>query len=130
LPLLIAYAGINNEVAELDLSILGWYHSHPSRGLFLHDVDIVNQLSYQQCNPDMLALVVDQMLVSEAPSKIAVFSLKSSPSDYCIIDANGKYRFQMPEYYKLEWVLEEGLDAVKVEGRTIEDLRRRELKKS
>jgi proteasome lid subunit RPN8/RPN11 len=44
---------------KIPLYIVGWYHSHPSLGLFLSPIDIRTQLTYQTLYPKAVALVID-----------------------------------------------------------------------
>lgn len=44
---------------KIPLYIIGWYHSHPSLGLFLSPIDIKTQLTYQALYPNAIALVID-----------------------------------------------------------------------
>lgn len=44
---------------KIPLYIVGWYHSHPSLGLFLSPIDIRTQLTYQALYPHAVALVID-----------------------------------------------------------------------
>ncbi len=44
---------------KIPLYIVGWYHSHPSLGVFLSPIDIRTQLSYQKLYPKAVALVID-----------------------------------------------------------------------
>ncbi|MHA1150576.1 MAG: Mov34/MPN/PAD-1 family protein [Promethearchaeota archaeon] len=39
--------------------MVGWWHSHPGLDLFFSDIDIYNQLAFQQNNPDFCGLVFD-----------------------------------------------------------------------
>jgi len=43
-------------------TIVGWYHSHIGRGIFLSNVDIDTQLKLQQFSPYVVALVIDPMI--------------------------------------------------------------------
>lgn len=40
-------------------NVIGWYHSHPGRGVFLSDVDVSTQLKLQQFSPHVVSMVVD-----------------------------------------------------------------------
>ncbi|MCS7145940.1 MAG: hypothetical protein RMJ28_02680 [Nitrososphaerota archaeon] len=44
---------------KIPLYIVGWYHSHPSLGLFLSPIDIRTQITYQALYPNAVALVID-----------------------------------------------------------------------
>ncbi|MHA1870287.1 MAG: hypothetical protein ACTSXF_05005 [Promethearchaeota archaeon] len=39
--------------------IVGWFHSHPGLSLFYSYVDVMNQTSFQQGNPDFIGIVFD-----------------------------------------------------------------------
>jgi proteasome lid subunit RPN8/RPN11 len=45
--------------------MVGWFHSHPGLSLFFSDIDITNQLWFQQNNPDFCGLVFDHTLLGK-----------------------------------------------------------------
>ncbi len=45
--------------------IVGWFHSHPGLNLFFSYIDIINQLGFQQNNPDFCGLVFDHTLLGK-----------------------------------------------------------------
>ncbi|MFX1322295.1 MAG: hypothetical protein ACFFAQ_11705, partial [Promethearchaeota archaeon] len=45
--------------------VVGWFHSHPGLSLFFSDIDITNQLWFQQNNPDFCGLVFDYTLLGK-----------------------------------------------------------------
>jgi proteasome lid subunit RPN8/RPN11 len=45
--------------------MVGWFHSHPGLSLFFSDIDIANQLWFQQNNPDFCGLVFDHTLLGK-----------------------------------------------------------------
>ena len=45
--------------------IVGWFHSHPGLNLFFSYIDILNQLGFQQNNPDFCGLVFDHTLLGK-----------------------------------------------------------------
>ena len=45
--------------------MVGWYHSHPGLNLFFSYIDLINQLSFQQNNPDFCGLVFDHTLLGK-----------------------------------------------------------------
>ncbi|MEM0445588.1 MAG: Mov34/MPN/PAD-1 family protein [Nitrososphaerota archaeon] len=51
---------------KIPLFIVGWYHSHPSLGLFLSPIDIKTQLTYQSLYPNAIALVIDPSRYEES----------------------------------------------------------------
>ena len=96
---------------------MGWYHSHPGKGLFLHEVDIINQLGYQRFNPDAIALVVDPMQLGSNSSRIEVFSLDNVDLD------------TLTGYHTVKWAIDQKLDAIKIDGPILRELKKKELAK-
>ncbi|MHA1758463.1 MAG: hypothetical protein ACTSVV_16980 [Promethearchaeota archaeon] len=45
--------------------IVGWFHSHPGLDLFFSYIDLLNQLGFQQNNPDFIGLVYDHTLLGK-----------------------------------------------------------------
>ncbi|MHA1472433.1 MAG: hypothetical protein ACTSQW_04965, partial [Promethearchaeota archaeon] len=45
--------------------MVGWFHSHPGLSLFFSDIDISNQLWFQQNNPDFCGLVFDHTILGK-----------------------------------------------------------------
>ena len=45
--------------------IVGWFHTHPGLNLFFSYIDLVNQLGFQQNNPDFFGLVFDHTLLGK-----------------------------------------------------------------
>ncbi len=45
--------------------MVGWFHSHPGLTLFFSDIDITNQLWFQQNNPDFCGLVFDHTILGK-----------------------------------------------------------------
>ncbi len=45
--------------------MVGWFHSHPGLNLFFSYIDLLNQLGFQQNNPDFCGLVFDHTLVGQ-----------------------------------------------------------------
>ena len=56
-------------------TILGWYHSHPSFGLFMSQTDFETQLSYQRLYDKAIALVFDHTLWSTINPGLVIFSV-------------------------------------------------------
>ncbi|MHA2473008.1 MAG: hypothetical protein ACXAES_07230 [Promethearchaeota archaeon] len=48
-----------------DYYIVGWFHTHPGLNLFFSYIDLVNQLGFQQNNPDFCGLVFDHTLLGK-----------------------------------------------------------------
>jgi proteasome lid subunit RPN8/RPN11 len=45
--------------------MVGWFHTHPGLNLFFSYIDIINQLGFQQNNPDFCGLVFDHTLLGK-----------------------------------------------------------------
>ncbi|MFX1453213.1 MAG: hypothetical protein ACFFCM_20435, partial [Promethearchaeota archaeon] len=45
--------------------MVGWFHSHPGLNLFFSYIDLINQLGFQQNNPDFCGLVFDHTLLGK-----------------------------------------------------------------
>ncbi|MFX1267590.1 MAG: Mov34/MPN/PAD-1 family protein, partial [Promethearchaeota archaeon] len=45
--------------------VVGWFHSHPGLSLFFSDIDLRNQLWFQENNPDFCGLVFDHTLLGK-----------------------------------------------------------------
>jgi proteasome lid subunit RPN8/RPN11 len=54
-------AEVANEFVEGRISgrIVGWYHSHPSQGLFLSQTDVETHMRFYQFSPYAVSLVAD-----------------------------------------------------------------------
>ncbi|MFX0076129.1 MAG: hypothetical protein ACFE96_11850 [Candidatus Hermodarchaeota archaeon] len=50
--------------------MVGWFHSHPGLSLFFSDIDIANQLWFQQNNPDFCGLVFDHTLLGKKKEEL------------------------------------------------------------
>lgn len=53
--------------------VCGWYHSHPSYGLFISQEDFETQARYQQLWPKSIALVVDPYLIDGTSPGFTIF---------------------------------------------------------
>lgn len=65
------------ELMSKNMVIVGWYHSHPSFGLFMSNEDYNTQLRYQKQWKHSVGLVVDPTLISSLNFGIDVFRLDS-----------------------------------------------------
>ncbi len=63
------------KLSETNENILGWYHSHPSYGLFMSQTDFETQISYQRLFKKAVALVFDHTLWSSIHSGIEAYRL-------------------------------------------------------
>lgn len=79
---------LNNILLSLsqhDEVILGWYHSHPSYGLFMSQTDFETQLSYQRLFNDAIALVFDHSIWSTINSGLEAYRLLKDYQTFEII---------------------------------------------
>ena len=77
--------------------IIGWYHSHPSWGVFLSSTDIETHcLAFQLRYPRAIAIVIDPLLEKEQDSKFFAIFRVLNPENW--FDG---------EYESLEWSITE-----------------------
>lgn len=61
-----SFAKIDEQYQKKDLSVVGWYHSHPNEGLFFSDFDKSNHLYYQKKQtPYGFGIVFDHSLMGK-----------------------------------------------------------------
>ncbi len=61
-----SFSKIDEQYRKKDLSVVGWYHSHPNEGLFFSDFDKGNHLYYQQKEtPHGFGIVFDHALMGK-----------------------------------------------------------------
>ena len=65
------------KLSQKDETIIGWYHSHPSFGLFMSQTDYETQTSYQRLYNKAIALVFDHSLLSSIHSGLEAYRLQS-----------------------------------------------------
>ena len=70
------YVRAYNDLQEKGLFICGWYHSHPSYGLFMSDEDVGTQMRYQRLWKNSVALVVDPDKINGKSYGFKIFRLK------------------------------------------------------
>ncbi|EAX99938.1 Clan MP, family M67, Poh1-like metallopeptidase [Trichomonas vaginalis G3] len=58
-------------------NVVGWYHSHPGYGVFLSDVDVQQQRSFERLNTRCIAVVVDP--VRSVRGKVVIAAFRSTP---------------------------------------------------
>ena len=63
------------KLSEQNETILGWYHSHPSFGLFMSQTDFETQISYQRLYDKAIAIVFDHTLWSSINSGLEAYRL-------------------------------------------------------
>lgn len=106
---------VNSETAEKDCFIVGWYHSHPGRGFFLHEDDIMQHLRYQGVNRTAVALVVDPQQVNLGSHGIEIFRLDDPDLG------------ALSGYHTEKWMIDQKLAEFKVEGPVMRELLEKEL---
>jgi proteasome lid subunit RPN8/RPN11/archaellum component FlaC len=61
-----SFAKIDEQYKKKDLTVVGWYHSHPNEGLFFSDFDKNNHLYYQKKqSPHGFGIVFDHSLMGK-----------------------------------------------------------------
>ena len=64
-----SFSKIDEQYRKKDLSVVGWYHSHPDKGLFFSDFDKINHLYYQtKQTPHGFGIVFDHSLMGKEDS--------------------------------------------------------------
>jgi len=67
------YLRVYNIVKKRNLFICGWYHSHPTYGLFISQEDFDTQIRYQQMWQKSIALVIDPSIIDGSRWGFAIF---------------------------------------------------------
>lgn len=114
-------ASIGLELSNQGYFLVGWYHSHPGKGLFLHEVDLFNHLKYQGVNPAAIALVIDHALIIAESRGLEIFSIDDT--DVCFAPGN----IEIPKYHAVKWEIDLELDNGGITGPTINKLRKKEI---
>lgn len=91
------------KLSEHDESILGWYHSHPSFGLYMSQTDFETQLSYQRLYDKAIAIVFDHTLWSTIHTGLESYRLLEDYRKFVklptIIANNYQSKFNQPLYH-------------------------------
>ena len=69
------YVRAYNDLRKNNLFICGWYHSHPSYGLWMSKEDLSTQLRYQKLWKNSIALVIDPSMINGTSFGIEIFRL-------------------------------------------------------
>jgi len=67
------YVRAFKDIKKNNLFICGWYHSHPSYGLFMSMDDFDTQVRYQKLWSDAIALVIDPYLIDGTSLGFKIF---------------------------------------------------------
>ena len=89
---------LNNILVQLsknDSTILGWYHSHPSFGLFMSQTDYETQISYQRLFNKAIALVFDHTVWSSINTGIEAYRLLPNFSSFEKIPIHASHEYDM-----------------------------------
>lgn len=86
---------ILNQLSKDNSSILGWYHSHPSFGLFMSQTDYETQKSYQRLFNKAMALVFDHTVWSSINTGIEAYRLLSNFTSFEKIPIHASHDFDM-----------------------------------
>ena len=76
------YMRAYTDLQEKGLFICGWYHSHPSYGLFMSDEDVGTQMRYQRLWNNSIALVVDPDKINGKSYGFEIFRLKKRSKEW------------------------------------------------
>ena len=100
------YARAYNDIKRKKYFICGWYHSHPSYGLFLSKEDFGTQMRYQHLWNKSVALVVDPYLIDGTSYGFNIFRADAKTQKWYSIPYSVKGSFDarlLPEL--LEFIL-------------------------
>lgn len=86
---------ILEQLSKNNSSILGWYHSHPSFGLFMSQTDFETQLSYQRLFNKAVALVFDHTVWSSINSGIEAYRLLPDFATFEKIPIHAAHEYDM-----------------------------------
>ncbi|MHA1268519.1 MAG: hypothetical protein ACTSPY_01910 [Candidatus Helarchaeota archaeon] len=67
------YVRAFNDIKDKKLFICGWYHSHPTYGLFMSNEDIGTQTRYQKLWNKSVALVIDPYMIDGTSYGFEIF---------------------------------------------------------
>jgi len=92
--------------------VVGWFHSHPGLGLFFSEIDLINQIWFQQNNDDFCGLVFDHTLLGKKKEeKIGKNTLKKYDTGFEIyritdlsVDTNSAEFGE--NYHKVDYIVE------------------------
>lgn len=90
------YVRAYNDIKKKDLFVCGWYHSHPSYGLFMSKEDFGTQVRYQKLWKRSLALVIDPYLIDGSSYGFKIF----------------RARLKTKEWYPVPFVIKGAFDPV------------------
>ena len=105
------YVRAFKDIKKQRLFICGWYHSHPSYGLFMSNEDMGTQARYQTLWDKAVALVVDPYLIDGTSAGFEIYSanLKSKTWYPLVYGIKGSLDVKMlPEILKFMHPLIEG----------------------
>lgn len=93
-----------NILADRDLNIVGWYHSHPGYGCWLSGIDIQTQKLNQRFQDPYLAIVIDpkKTLTSKRVEIGAFRTIQSSKNDNHVTSIDTHEQRDQLEYYPLD----------------------------
>jgi proteasome lid subunit RPN8/RPN11 len=100
------YARAFNDIKKRKYFICGWYHSHPTYGLFLSNEDFGTQMRYQRLWNKSVALVVDPYLIDGTSYGFKIFRADSKTQKWYALPFSVKGSFDarlLPEL--LEFIL-------------------------
>ncbi|MFW9867807.1 MAG: hypothetical protein ACFFEN_17065 [Candidatus Thorarchaeota archaeon] len=94
--------------------IVGWFHTHPGLNLFFSYIDLINQLGFQQNNPDFCGLVFDHTLLGKKKlekvegSEHMITKYETGFEIYRIVDLNMDINDPKYDnnYYKVDYIID------------------------
>jgi proteasome lid subunit RPN8/RPN11 len=105
------YVRAFNDIKKNNLFICGWYHSHPSYGLFMSSDDFDTQIRYQKLWPKSLALVIDPYLIDGKSLGFKIFKADLNSRSWFEVPFDVKGQFDMrllPELLEFITPISEG----------------------
>lgn len=87
------YARAFNDIRKKKYFICGWYHSHPTYGLFLSNEDFGTQMRYQRLWNKSVALVIDPYLIDGTSYGFNIFRGNSKTQKWYSIPFSVKGSF-------------------------------------
>ncbi|NVM54739.1 MAG: hypothetical protein HWN66_13640 [Candidatus Helarchaeota archaeon] len=87
------YVRAYKDIKKKNFFICGWYHSHPSYGLFMSKEDFGTQVRYQKLWKGSIALVIDPYLIDGASYGFKIFRAKLRSKEWYPIPFSVKGSF-------------------------------------
>jgi proteasome lid subunit RPN8/RPN11 len=105
------YVRAYQDIKKKNLFVCGWYHSHPSYGLFMSMEDFGTQIRYQKLWDRSIALVIDPYLIDGTSLGFQIFSADLKVREWFSIPFVVKDAFNpsiLPDLLKFIYPIVEG----------------------